>query len=249
MKIFLLIVAALTFFSFILALGLSYVNVQLAKVAADVRNIKEEDNKKVAKLVKLAEQVSILEGSVGRDDKRLARIKQIRKAVQETSSGTKLSIIELTSIATAVVDYSEEFDVSISLILATMRKESAFKRDAISKVGAKGLMQLMPNTAKECADDIGKRHYNVFKIRDNIQLGTYYLWKMLDTFENDVSLALKAYNAGPVLTNKVEAGEINLNLDCTKDGKVDSAYPCETKFYEHMVVKWKKEYEDLYGLH
>lgn len=82
------------------------------------------------------------------------------------------------------------------LVAAVMRRESAWNESAVSRVGACGLMQLMPDTAKF----LGIR--NIFDIRENIFGGTRYLRTLLDTFNGDVDLALAAYNAGPGAVEK-----------------------------------------------
>ena len=185
----------------------------------------------------ISEKISILDASISPSDKRWARIKKIRDAVVKTIKDGHYShtpdINGLTTYASAVVDYSDQFDVSVPLILAITTQESAFNSNAISKTGAQGLMQLMPETAKECATDVNKPFYGIFKIRDNVQLGTWYLWKMLNIFNGDVELAIRAYNAGPVYVKKVLSHE---------DGFED--YPTETQKYHDIVLKWKKNYEN-----
>jgi soluble lytic murein transglycosylase-like protein len=145
-----------------------------------------------------------------------------------------MNIIDLTKYAGAVVDYSSEYDISIPLILAVTRQESAFNPRAVSHAGAQGLMQLMPQTAKECMEDIGKRFYNIFDIRTNVQLGTFYLRKMLTKFNEDIELAVKAYNAGPNYVLKVLAEEYE-------------SYPQETVGYSQKVLKYLEEYKALYN--
>lgn len=77
------------------------------------------------------------------------------------------------------------------LVAAVMRRESAWNARAVSPVGACGLMQLMPATAKFLGVS------NVFDARDNINGGARYLRTLLDTFHGDLDLTLAAYNAGP----------------------------------------------------
>ncbi len=98
---------------------------------------------------------------------------------------------EIKSIESIVLEAAEKFGIDSTLIESVIKNESAGNTHAISPVGAKGLMQLMDGTAKE----LGVR--NVFDPRDNIMGGTKYLRKMLDRFDNNESLALAAYNAGP----------------------------------------------------
>lgn len=85
------------------------------------------------------------------------------------------------------------------LVYAIMRQESAFKTTAVSRVGARGLMQLMPYTAKAIAGEI-KLELNPSEVKRpdvNIKLGAYYLAKLLKTFDGSLPLAVAAYNAGP----------------------------------------------------
>lgn len=86
---------------------------------------------------------------------------------------------------------SRKFRVEPSLIKAVIRAESGFDQKAVSHKGAQGLMQLMPDTAHrmEVADP--------FDPEENILGGTRYLSLMLERFQNNLQLALAAYNAGP----------------------------------------------------
>lgn len=81
--------------------------------------------------------------------------------------------------------------VPASLIGAVMSVESCFNPRAVSRAGARGLMQLMPETAAE----LGVR--DSFNADENIGGGVRYLRQMLERFNHDNSLALAAYNAGP----------------------------------------------------
>ena len=84
-------------------------------------------------------------------------------------------------------------------MLELIRVESNFDSQAISKVGAKGLCQINPRTAQELAREL-KLEYSEEKLFDdhyNIQLGTYYLAKLLKEYNMDYHKALTAYNRGP----------------------------------------------------
>ncbi len=87
-----------------------------------------------------------------------------------------------------------------ALILALIRKESSFDPQAESRVGARGLMQLMPATAKRTARTIGQP-YDIDRLTEdpdyNLDLGIAYLSQMLDRYEGSQVLALAAYNGGP----------------------------------------------------
>lgn len=92
-----------------------------------------------------------------------------------------------------------------TMIHAITRQESQFDKAAISHAGARGLMQLMPGTAKETAGRIGLS-YNLGGLTSdtgyNIQLGSTYFRRMLDYYDGCYPLAVAAYNAGPGNVNK-----------------------------------------------
>ena len=97
----------------------------------------------------------------------------------------------LSNYSRAIDRASELYNLDKNLIKAVIAAESAGKKDAVSKAGAKGLMQLMDGTAS----DLGVR--NSFDPIENIMGGAKYLKMMLDKFDDNVELALAAYNAGP----------------------------------------------------
>jgi len=115
-------------------------------------------------------------------------------------NGTRLSMgssTHLKGFTTGVPDHdrfivesSQRYRIDPLLIYAQMHQESSFKIRATSHKGASGLMQLMPATA---------RRFGVTKIYDpqqNIDAGVKYMRWLLDTFNQDVRLALAGYNAG-----------------------------------------------------
>lgn len=93
---------------------------------------------------------------------------------------------------------SKNLDIDQALIFAIMREESRFDREAVSPAGAIGLMQLMPATAKREAKKLGmtiREEKDIFATEKNITIGSYYLKKLINEFDNIV-LAIAAYNAG-----------------------------------------------------
>lgn len=104
-------------------------------------------------------------------------------SVQLDARGNKLDAV----FALAANKYS----LDAALIKAVARAESCFDPLAVSRVGAKGLMQLMPPTARE----LGVR--NIFDTQENVMGGAKYLAEMLKRYSSDITLALAAYNAGP----------------------------------------------------
>ena len=168
-----------------------------------------------------------MEESLNPANTRWAKIKKVRAAVkksqEELGVGDMLGSIGRTTYASAVVDYSEKFDVEVSLILAMTRRESAFNPKAVSHAGAQGMIQIMPATAKEIAADLGVRHYSMFKIRDNVKFGVFYIMKMIDDFDGKIPLAVRAYNCGPTYVRKVLGGEYR-------------DYPSETREYVRKIL-------------
>ncbi len=104
------------------------------------------------------------------------------KSAKEYTSGT---------IGDLVKHYSKTYALDENLVHAVIRAESGGNPYAVSSAGARGLMQLMPGTAEEMGVD------DIFDPAQNIAGGTQYLAKMLNLFNNNVELALAAYNAGP----------------------------------------------------
>ena len=95
---------------------------------------------------------------------------------------------------------SQEIGLDPAYVYGLIRQESRFIMDARSGVGASGLMQVMPATAKWTANKIGLAGFNGNQINDrdtNITIGTNYLKLALDDFDGSMPLAAAAYNAGP----------------------------------------------------
>jgi len=89
-----------------------------------------------------------------------------------------------------VAELAARFDLSPSLIEALVWQESRWRENAVSPVGARGLAQLMPGTAR----DLGVNPDDPFA---NLEGGARYLREQLDRFDGDLEKALAAYNAGP----------------------------------------------------
>jgi soluble lytic murein transglycosylase len=80
------------------------------------------------------------------------------------------------------------------LVMGLMRQESGFDARAVSRVKAKGLMQIIPNTARRLAS---QGHKKLLNEKENTRMGVKYLLQLGGEFEGDVELVLAAYNAGP----------------------------------------------------
>ena len=142
--------------------------------------------------------------------------------IVEKSNSTARQPAPLTDrqiIANNVQKAAEKFNLPPELISAVIRAESNFQVRAVSSAGARGLMQLMPATAKE----LGVK--DSFDIEQNIDGGARYLRKMLDRFGGNVRKALAAYNAGPGTVIKY-------------NGRVP--YP-ETRQYVKRVLRFSRQ--------
>ena len=96
--------------------------------------------------------------------------------------------------------HATKHQVDPALIFGLLRQESAFDDSADSAAGAKGLMQLMPKTAKEIASELKQtwlRDSSLFNPNLNIEYGSFYYKKLLEEFNQHPLLATAAYNAGP----------------------------------------------------
>lgn len=144
-----------------------------------------------------------------------------------------------------VLQWAETFGVDPYLVLAVMREESHFASWAVSSSDAKGLMQLLPSTAKWIAEKLGDsfREEELFRPEVNIKFGTWYLAHLLSLF-SDVAKAVAAYNGGP--------GNVNRWLrDPTYQGPMD--FPgvlahTETREYLVKVLNSWLTYRWLYGV-
>ena len=113
------------------------------------------------------------------------------------NKNTIMKMFYIIKYSEYVEKYSKEYVVDKYLIYACIKAESNFNEKAESKKGAKGLMQLMDSTGQEIAKGLNMTIDNddLFEPEINIKLGTKYVSRMLQKYEN-TELALAAYNAG-----------------------------------------------------
>jgi soluble lytic murein transglycosylase len=133
---------------------------------------------------------------------------------------------------------SREKGVDAALIAAVIYAESKFS-DRTSSAGARGLMQITPETAKEIERHSGGTTFHVGDLSDpeiNIRYGTYRLRELLDRYGGDEVAALAAYNAGPGSADSWGGSEMTLG---------DIAFP-ETRAYVEEVLSKRRAYRDTY---
>jgi len=130
--------------------------------------------------------------------------KQIWDRCINTSERTK-GLIDLEQrfpmpFRDAVVKRAQSINLDPAYVYGLIRQESRFIMDARSHVGASGLMQVMPATARETARRLGMTGFTADQINDrdtNIAIGTGYLKMVLDDVSGSMPMAAAAYNAGP----------------------------------------------------
>jgi soluble lytic murein transglycosylase-like protein len=108
---------------------------------------------------------------------------------EAAESGSRVSATS-NEYDSLIREFARKYEVDPALIKAIIRAESGFNPYAISRKGARGLMQLMPQTAQRL------NVYNVFNPRENIEGGTRHFRYLLGLFKYDLRLSLAAYNAG-----------------------------------------------------
>jgi soluble lytic murein transglycosylase len=132
----------------------------------------------------------------------------VAKALGELHTG--LLPAELSRVSVAIAAESSRADLPIELVLALIQVESSGYNFAVSRVGAMGLMQLMPATAEGVARRIGLRWVGSAMLFDpvsNVRLGVPYLRELLDRY-GSVTTALAAYNWGPTrIAERLRQGE------------------------------------------
>ncbi len=132
-----------------------------------------------------------------------------------------------------------------ALLFALIRQESLFQPDVKSRVGALGLMQLMPATGRmERRLEGGKGRPDLRNPVDNVRLGADYLARLLNLFDGDTAAALAGYNGGPgrVLRWKREMGALE------RDAFLESIPLSETRDYVKKVLFFEGAYAALYGI-
>ncbi len=145
--------------------------------------------------------------------------------------------------------YSAEYGLDPTYVAGVIYTESKFRERAVSRVGARGLMQIMPKTGAEIAQALGERLdpedpedlERLFDPETSIRYGCYYLRQQLDRFDQNAAVTLAAYNAGP---EKAAKWLKEYGLD--DDGRIRYIPYPETSNYVTRVFGAQKIYAFLY---
>ena len=147
-----------------------------------------------------------------------------------------------TSYEEYVLKYSREYNVEPEFVYAVIKTESSFDENAVSNVGARGLMQLMEDAYSWVRYRLGEEgEYNfdeMFDPEKNIKYGTYYLSYLLDKYDGSIELSAAAYHCGLGLVDSwIEDGTID-----PKNFKIEQI-PKENDQTSHYVSKITKAYD------
>lgn len=146
-----------------------------------------------------------------------------------------------------VWDVARRYGVDPLLLLAIMRAESFFKHDAVSPVGARGLIQVMPSTGARVASLAGFEDFRVEKLTEpetNLRVGAWYMGRLLQRFgPGYFPLAVGSYNGGPHNIGRWLQPKVGMDLeDFVEEIPFD-----ETRRYVKKVTRYYAVYADLYG--
>lgn len=144
-----------------------------------------------------------------------------------------------------IIDYSEKNNIDPFLVAAIIKNESNFDHKAVSKVGAVGLMQIMPETGSWIAESMGLPNYrseDLYLSKNNIRMGCWYVGELEHEFRRNLVLMLIAYNAGRGQT-KQWMQENNWDYGFNEAEKIPYD---DTRAYVLKVMRDRDEYYRLY---
>lgn len=166
-------------------------------------------------------------------------------AIETTRSLPNVALAYPMPYQSAIVSYSQRFGIDPAWVYGIIRQESRFQASAKSGVGAGGLMQVMPNTAKEVARKLGEP-YNASNITHgdtNIRYGTFYLSDIFGQLSSNPALATAGYNAGASKARRWQPDFGSLPAD----QYVESIPYPETRGYVKAVMENTANYGVLLG--
>ncbi len=164
--------------------------------------------------------------------------------LQASVPGEALELYYPLHYRDSVERWAEARNLPVPLVLGVIRQESAFDLSATSSAGARGLMQLMPATAREVAGKLGV-DFTTDKLYDpdySLRLGTSYFAQVLAMFDGDVELALAAYNSGPYRLRRLWKEGRHREVDTF----IEDLQLEEPKTYVRRILLLSDSYSRLY---
>ena len=170
----------------------------------------------------MIENIEVMMGRIAEIQKKIGSFQ--RPVVRQTDFRDMVRGTPDQKIDSAIDRTARRFDMDKDLIRSVIDVESGFNPKAVSDKGARGLMQLMPETARNLGVE------DVEDIDANIEGGSRYLSQLLGKYANRLDLALAAYNAGPEAVDR--------------SGNRIPEYE-ETQNYVRKVMEKYKQYQEL----
>ena len=115
------------------------------------------------------------------------------------SDAVQMRFVYMWDYQQDIITYSEKNNIDPFLVAAIIKNESNFKQHAVSGVGAVGLMQIMPETGRWIAEQMGLENYkdsDLYITKTNIRMGCWYVGELDHEFKHNMMLLMIAYNAG-----------------------------------------------------
>ncbi|MEM0955128.1 MAG: transglycosylase SLT domain-containing protein [Pseudomonadota bacterium] len=170
-----------------------------------------------------------------------------RFAIDAATAAQAWDALELRfprAFETTFVEIGQQYAIPETELMAIARRESAFFPGAVSGAGARGLMQLMPSTARRLEPSLRGKNVSqrLLDINTNVELGGAYYRKLLDDHDNNRLLTLAAYNAGP---HRVRRWMSNKGEGLTAPQWVESIPFKETRDYVQAVLAYNVVYRQM----
>ena len=188
--------------STIFVLGLlcfTFISVKLTRVSRQEKIKKEEA---VSQIISVKPTVV----AHGEKVKKKEAIRRITDYIRDEN--VELGDKELRIISEMVYKESMQYNIDYRLVLALIKIESNFRCDAVSRKGARGLLQVNPSLARYIAEDVGITWLGAETLdepKKNIKIGVHFFSKLIEDFQN-TNMALHAYHVGPTRLREILTG-------------------------------------------
>lgn len=136
-----------------------------------------------------------------------------------------------------IVKYAQEYNLDPAFVAGVIYTESRFNKDSISRVGARGLMQIMPATGRTISEKLGESNFSVDNLLDpetNIRYGCWYLNYLFGNYPGNQNAVLAGYNGGGAVGDRYIVSR-------------EAAIPNETKGFIRTVNGAEEMYQKLYS--